>query len=72
MSQSPSGSQATVVAASVTDVANPPAPGAGSCLRIISNEGNKYNRALMGYVLQSHVRVALGRPLTLVLALARA
>ncbi len=29
---------------------------AGSCLRIISNEGNKYNRALMGYVLQSHVR----------------
>lgn len=29
---------------------------AGSCLRIISNDGNKYNRALMGYVLQSHVR----------------
>ena len=29
---------------------------AGSCLRIISNEGNRYNRALMGYVLQSHVR----------------
>lgn len=29
---------------------------AGSCLRIISNQGNKYNRALMGYVLQSHVR----------------
>ncbi len=28
----------------------------GSCLRIISNEGNRYNRALMGYVLQSHVR----------------
>ena len=29
---------------------------AGSCLRIISNEGNRYNRALLGYVLQSHVR----------------
>jgi len=29
---------------------------AGSCLRIISNDGSKYNRALMGYVLQSHVR----------------
>uniref|UniRef100_A0A7S4EV14 Uncharacterized protein n=2 Tax=Chrysotila carterae TaxID=13221 RepID=A0A7S4EV14_CHRCT len=29
---------------------------AGSCLRIISNEGSRYNRALMGYVLQSHVR----------------
>ena len=29
---------------------------AGSCLRVISNDGNKYNRALMGYVLQSHVR----------------
>ena len=29
---------------------------AGSCLRIISNEGNRYNCALMGYVLQSHVR----------------
>ena len=29
---------------------------AGSCLRVISNEGNKFNRALMGYVLQSHVR----------------
>ena len=26
---------------------------AGSCLRIISNDGNKYNRALMGYVLQA-------------------
>eukprot|EP00966_Prymnesium_polylepis_P305605 7062169-Prymnesium_polylepis.1 len=29
---------------------------AGSCLRLIGNEGNLYNRALMGYVLQSHVR----------------
>jgi len=29
---------------------------AGSCLRIITNDGNKYNKALLGYVLQSHVR----------------
>jgi len=29
---------------------------AGSCLRITSNDGNRYNKALMGYVLQSHVR----------------
>ncbi len=29
---------------------------AGSCLRIISSEGNRYNKALLGYVLQSHVR----------------
>ena len=29
---------------------------AGSCLRIIGNDGNRYNKALMGYVLQSHVR----------------
>ena len=29
---------------------------AGSCLRIISNEKGRYNKALMGYVLQSHVR----------------
>ena len=30
---------------------------AGSCLRVISSEGSRYNKALMGYVLQSHVRV---------------
>ena len=30
---------------------------AGSCLRVISNEGNRYNRALMGYVLQPNCRV---------------
>jgi len=30
---------------------------AGSCLRIISSDGNKYNRALMGYVLQTNCRV---------------
>lgn len=29
---------------------------ANSCLRITSNDGNKYNKALLGYVLQSHVR----------------
>ena len=29
---------------------------AGSCLRIVSSDGNTYNRALMGYVVQSHVR----------------
>ena len=30
---------------------------AGSCLRIVSSKnGNRYNCALMGYVLQSHVR----------------
>ena len=34
---------------------------AGSCLRIIGNEGNQYNRALMGYVLQSHVRALVVR-----------
>ena len=34
---------------------------AGSCLRIISNDGNKYNKALMGYVLQSHVRALVVR-----------
>jgi hypothetical protein len=32
---------------------------AGSCLRVISNEGNRYNRALMGYVLQPNCRVLL-------------
>jgi hypothetical protein len=30
---------------------------AGSCLRVISTLKNKFNRALMGYCLQSHVRV---------------
>merc|ERR1719424_283999 len=30
---------------------------AGSCLRVISSEGSRYNKALMGYVLQSHVLV---------------
>lgn len=30
---------------------------AGSCLRIVSNDGNRYNKAVLGYVLQSHVRV---------------
>ena len=34
---------------------------AGSCLRIVSSEGNRYNRALVGLVLQSHVRVLLVR-----------
>jgi len=29
---------------------------ASSCLRITSKDGNRYNKALMGYVLQSHVR----------------
>lgn len=29
---------------------------AGSCLRIVTSEGNRYNKALLGYVLQSHVR----------------
>jgi len=29
---------------------------AGSCLRVISTQGNKFNKALMGYALQSHVR----------------
>lgn len=30
---------------------------AGSCLRVISTQKNKFNRALMGYCLQSHVRL---------------
>lgn len=30
---------------------------AGSCLRVISTQRNKFNRALMGYCLQSHVRI---------------
>jgi len=34
---------------------------AGSCLRITGNEGNKYNRALMSYVLQSTVRALVVR-----------
>ena len=34
---------------------------AGSCLRIVGNDGNRYNRALMGLVLQSHVRALVVR-----------
>ena len=34
---------------------------AGSCLRIVSNDGNRYTRALVGLLLQSHVRVLVVR-----------
>ena len=34
---------------------------AGSCLRIVSNDGNRYNRALVGLVLQSHARALVVR-----------
>ena len=34
---------------------------AGSCLRIVSNDGNRYNRALVGLLLQSHVRALVVR-----------
>ena len=34
---------------------------AGSCLRIVGKDGNTYNRALLGYVLQSHVRALVVR-----------